>query len=69
MMGSMTYMASSLVGTPYYLSPELCEGASYNEKADMWALGIVLYECCTCGTKPFEAESLGSLVCQIMEGK
>lgn len=67
-MGTMTNFATTLVGTPYYLSPELCEGLSYNEKSDMWALGIVLYECCTCGKKPFDAESLGPLVMQIMHG-
>eukprot|EP00193_Tetraselmis_chui_P011103 CAMPEP_0177789974 /NCGR_PEP_ID=MMETSP0491_2-20121128/23074_1 /TAXON_ID=63592 /ORGANISM="Tetraselmis chuii, Strain PLY429" /LENGTH=525 /DNA_ID=CAMNT_0019311951 /DNA_START=521 /DNA_END=2099 /DNA_ORIENTATION=- len=67
-MGTMTNFASTLVGTPYYLSPELCEGLCYDEKSDMWALGIVLYECCTCGKKPFDAESLGPLVMQIMTG-
>ena len=34
--------ARSLVGTPYYYSPELCEDKPYNEKSDMWALGIVM---------------------------
>lgn len=67
-MGTMTNFATTLVGTPYYLSPELCEGLSYDEKSDMWALGIVLYELCTCGKKPFDAESLGPLVMQIMDG-
>ena len=44
------------MGTPYYLSPELCEGKPYNEKSDIWALGVVLYETCT-GKYPFEAQS------------
>ena len=26
-------------GTPYYLSPEICEGQPYNHKSDMWSLG------------------------------
>ena len=34
--------AHSLVGTPYYLSPELCEDKPYNEKSDVWALGVVM---------------------------
>ena len=36
--------AHTMVGTPYYLSPEMCEEKPYNEKSDIWALGCVLYE-------------------------
>lgn len=32
------------MGTPCYISPELCEGKPYNQKSDIWALGCVLYE-------------------------
>jgi serine/threonine protein kinase len=34
--------AATLVGTPYYLSPELCDDKPYNEKSDVWALGVVM---------------------------
>ncbi len=44
------------MGTPYYLSPELCEDKPYNEKSDVWALGVVLYECCT-QRHPFDADN------------
>ena len=37
-----TMFARTIVGTPYYLSPELCEDKPYNEKSDVWALGVVL---------------------------
>lgn len=46
--------ARTMVGTPYYLSPEMCEEKPYNEKSDIWALGCVLYEMCAL-KHPFEA--------------
>jgi NIMA (never in mitosis gene a)-related kinase len=36
-----------LVGTPYYLSPEICENKPYSYKTDIWAIGCILYEICT----------------------
>jgi serine/threonine protein kinase len=59
--------ALSVVGTPSYISPELCEGKPYNEKSDVWALGCVLYEMCTF-KRAFEAPTLPALVLKIMRG-
>ena len=39
-------MATTLVGSPGYLAPELCSGEPYDEKADIWALGVTLVELC-----------------------
>ena len=39
--------SKSFVGTPYYLSPEMVEGKNYSAKADIWALGVILYQLCT----------------------
>jgi serine/threonine protein kinase len=36
--------ANTVVGTPCYISPELCEGRPYNDKSDVWALGCILCE-------------------------
>lgn len=36
--------AQSVVGTPFYLSPELVQGQGYDQKSDVWALGCVLCE-------------------------
>lgn len=53
-LGTNTHFAQTCVGTPYYLSPELCTGNPYNAKSDVWALGCVLYEMCTL-KHPFDA--------------
>ena len=42
-----TNHAHTFIGTPFYLSPEICEEKPYNEKSDVWALGCVLYELIT----------------------
>lgn len=60
-------MAHTIVGTPYYLSPELCEEKPYNNKSDIWSLGCVLYELCTL-RHPFEAANQGALALKILRG-
>ncbi|NWU42287.1 NEK5 kinase, partial [Hylia prasina] len=45
-LNSTTELAHTCVGTPYYLSPEICENRPYNNKTDIWSLGCVLYELC-----------------------
>ena len=35
------------MGTPCYISPEICEGKPYAKKSDIWALGCILYELTT----------------------
>eukprot|EP00037_Helgoeca_nana_P030767 m.383513 g.383513 ORF g.383513 m.383513 type:complete len:265 (-) comp28261_c2_seq1:1516-2310(-) len=59
--------ANTVVGTPCYISPELCEGRPYDEKSDIWALGCVLYEMCSL-RKAFDAANLPALVLKIMRG-
>ena len=60
-------LAKTLVGTPYYLSPELCLKKPYNHKSDIWSLGCILYEMMYL-KHAFEAESLGELVINILKG-
>ena len=61
-------LARTAIGTPYYLSPEICENAAYNNKSDVWSLGCILYELLTL-KHAFEAGNMKGLVLKIMAGK
>jgi serine/threonine protein kinase len=52
------------VGTPYYLSPEIVEGAKYSKTTDIWSLGVLLYELIY-KKYPFTAHNLPYLMKQI----
>ncbi|XP_049803013.1 serine/threonine-protein kinase Nek8-like [Schistocerca nitens] len=60
--------AQTLVGTPCYLSPELCDGRDYGRESDIWATGVVIYEMLAL-RRPFEAPTLASLVMQILRAR
>ncbi|MEU3644714.1 protein kinase [Lentzea sp. NPDC034063] len=49
--------STMLAGTPYYVAPELVDGKDVSPAADLYSLGIVLYELC-CGVTPFVGESV-----------
>lgn len=55
----------SLLGTPYYMSPEQAQGnKDVDARSDLWALGVIAFECLT-GKRPFSSDGLGDLVLQI----
>mmetsp|Transcript_20832 Transcript_20832/g.57674 ORF Transcript_20832/g.57674 Transcript_20832/m.57674 type:complete len:514 (-) Transcript_20832:130-1671(-) len=58
--------AKTMVGTPYYLSPEIIEDRPYNFKSDIWSCGVVLYEMTTL-KHPFDADSLVILASKILK--
>ncbi|XP_061681643.1 serine/threonine-protein kinase Nek1 isoform X4 [Syngnathoides biaculeatus] len=66
-LNSTLELARTCIGTPYYLSPEICENKPYNNKSDVWALGCVLYEMCTL-KHAFEAGNMKNLVLKIIRG-
>ncbi|KAF8819769.1 NEK kinase [Cardiosporidium cionae] len=60
--------AQTTIGTPYYLSPELCRGEAYSYPADIWALGCILYEMASL-KKPFEGSNIEELIRSIKSDK
>jgi len=57
-------VARTQIGTPFYLSPELCKGRPYAWPSDIWAMGCIVFE--TCAQKPpFDGPNMISLVNQI----
>lgn len=59
--------ASTYVGTPFYMSPEICAAEKYTLKSDIWALGCIMYELCS-KEPPFNAKTHYDLVKRIKTG-
>ncbi|KAK5130606.1 hypothetical protein LTR08_001925 [Meristemomyces frigidus] len=60
--------ASTYVGTPFYMSPEICAAERYSHHSDVWSLGCIIYELAA-RTVPFDARSHVELVMKIRDGK
>jgi len=58
--------AGTSIGTPDYMSPEQLSGAELDPRSDLYAAGVVLFECVT-GRVPFEAETTWALVAKHLE--
>ena len=59
--------AKTMIGTPYYLSPEIVNNKPYSFKSDIWSLGVLLYEMMAL-KMPFDANSLPMLTLKIIKG-
>jgi len=59
-------VAKTQIGTPYYLSPELCQEKPYTFSSDIWAMGCILYELCALKV-PFDAPNIPGLVQKIVK--
>ncbi|CAF4428376.1 unnamed protein product [Rotaria magnacalcarata] len=62
---SASEFATTIVGTPYYMSPEIFSQKPYGQKSDIWALGCCVYEMTTL-EHAFNAKDINSLVIKIL---
>ncbi len=68
-LGDVATVTGSMVGTPYYMSPEQVNGASnLDHRTDLWSLAIIACECLT-GRRPFAEDTLSGLAMQISLGR
>ncbi|MGQ0641685.1 MAG: serine/threonine-protein kinase [Gemmatimonadaceae bacterium] len=54
-------VSGAMIGTPQYVSPEQLHGERADERTDIWALGVVLYEMVT-ARLPFEADNVAAVM-------
>jgi eukaryotic-like serine/threonine-protein kinase len=58
----------TVVGTPYYIAPEVLGGDAEDERSDLWSLGVTLYELAT-GRRPFTGDDYQALFAAVRRGK
>ncbi|EGR34354.1 hypothetical protein IMG5_014920 [Ichthyophthirius multifiliis] len=63
-LGTNADLTKTLVGTPYFMSPEVCNGDTYGQKADIWAIGCALYEMAML-KRPFDNDNINILFSKI----
>jgi serine/threonine protein kinase len=63
-----TTRSGEILGTPFYMAPEQAFGEKVDHRADLWAVGVMLYECLT-GTRPFHGDNLGQLLKAVTQGE
>jgi serine/threonine protein kinase len=57
-------VANSVVGTPLYIAPEVLQDEPYDDRSDVWSLGVSFYEFCTL-QRPFGGDNFLSVVREI----
>ena len=61
-------LATTVIGTPYYMSPELFRNTPYGKQSDVWALGCCTFEMMT-QKHAFNARDINSLAAKVLRGK
>ena len=61
-----SHQMKSLVGTPYYMAPEIIKGV-YDKKCDIWSIGVLLYTIVS-GYLPFSGDNRTSVFDKILKG-
>lgn len=65
---SASDLATTVIGTPYYMSPELFRNTPYGKQSDVWALGCCTFEMMT-KKHAFNARDINSLAAKVLRGK
>lgn len=52
---------TSIKGSPLYMAPEILLKRCYNAKADLWSIGVILYECLF-GQAPYQSRTIQELL-------
>lgn len=54
-------LTQTMVGSPIYMAPEVLKGSVYDNRADIWSLGVIFYEMLY-GFCPYEQSTIGKLI-------